>query len=108
MSYQTCIDCGTREHSRCYNSTTIRINNHTGRAVRPSDQQKLETAIRNSNIVEKVVDMVVIQKITQLTDVVLNLQYENRSLQHMLMRHIYDEGGLHPVCGCDDCKEAEA
>jgi hypothetical protein len=97
MSYQTCIDCGTREHSRCYNSTTIRINNHTGRAVRPSDQQKLETAIRNSNIVEKVVDMVVIQKITQLTDAVLTLEHENRSLTQMLMRHIYDEGGLHPV-----------
>ena len=49
------------------------------------------------NTTERVVDMAVIHKITQLTDAVLTLEHENRSLSQMLMRHIYDEGGLHPV-----------
>ena len=76
------------------------------------------------NMTEKVVDMAVIHKITQLTDAVLTLQQntgaittvikrmtemlmqcddrikdlyqENRSLRQMLMRHIYDPDGLHP------------
>ena len=49
MSYQTCIDCGTREHSRCYNSTAVRINNDTGQGARPTDREKLESLLKQHN-----------------------------------------------------------
>ena len=44
--------------------------------------------------------MAVIYKITQLTDAVLTLEQENRSLKQMLMRHIYDNHPEEDHCHC--------
>ena len=60
MSYRTCTDCGSREHTRCYMSKPgPRVHIHTGEPVKKTG--------------DTVVDMAVIHKITQLTDAVRTL-----------------------------------
>ena len=84
---KTCIDCGSREHVRCYMSKPgPRIHIHAGKPVNKTG--------------DTVVDMAVIYKITQLTDAVLTLEQENRSLKQMLMRHIYDNHPEEDHCHC--------
>ena len=88
MPYQTCIDCGTREHSRCYNSTAVRINNDTGRGARPSDQRKLEALTKKplNATGDTVVDMEVIRDIRRLKDAVATLQ-----IDHCRIMAVYDK-----------------
>jgi hypothetical protein len=83
MPYQTCIDCGTREHSRCYNSTAIRINNDTNRGARPSDQRKLEETI------EKLCYSVASDagEIWELQVKVKTLEYHVERLEKLVDRH---------------------
>mgnify|MGYP003151313238 CR=1 FL=1 len=87
MPYQTCIDCGTREHSRCYNSTAIRINHDTGRGARPSDQFKLEALTKKplNATGETVVDMEVIRQMVKLNDYLIQHNYCIKELTEMVM-----------------------
>ena len=65
-----------------------------------------ELTVQHGEMLGRVMSLV--NTTIKLHDVVLTLQHENKSLTQMLMRHIYDEGGLHPTCKCDDCLEAKA
>ena len=88
MSYKTCIDCGTREHSRCYNSTAIRINNDTGQGARPSDQRKLEKLTKKPlNVTgDTVVDMEVIREMVRLKDYLVQHNYCIKELTELVMK----------------------
>ena len=88
MPYQTCIDCGTREHSRCYNSTLVRINYDTGQGARPSDRRKLaEFTKKPLNATgDTVVDMEIIREVRRLKDAVATLQ-----IGHCRIMEVYDE-----------------
>ena len=83
MPYQTCIDCGTREHSRCYNSTAVRINNDTGQGARPTDREKLESLLKQHNYCIK-----------ELTEMVMNLDVRIKNLQHVNEKLKLDNTGL--------------
>ena len=88
MPYQTCIDCGTREHSRCYNSTAVRINHDTGRGAKPSDQRKLEELTKPINVTgtgDTVVDREVIRRIVKLNDYLVQHNYCIKELTEMVM-----------------------
>ena len=64
-----------------------------------------ELTVQHGEMLGRVMSLV--NTTIKLHDVVLTLQHENKSLTQMLVRHIYDEGGLHPACQCDDCLEAK-
>ena len=88
MSYKTCIDCGTREHSRCYNSTLVRINYDTGQGARPSDRRKLaEFTKKPLNATgDTVVDMEVIRQMVKLSDYLIQQNYCIKELTEMVMK----------------------
>jgi len=54
-----------------------------------------ELTVQHGEMLGRVMSLV--NTTIKLHDVALTLQHENKSLTQMLMRHIYDEGGLHPV-----------